>query len=189
MSQRDEAEAYEKWNSVFKNPTVLIDTYDPVKAIDKLISKSIKPFAVRIDSDPLAEYAVAIREKLNNYGWNDVKIFISGDLTPEILREFEDRNIPFDMCMAGTKYANIGDFETINAGFVYKLVEVHDEYGIFYPEKKSIGKKNYSGLKRVEIYPDYIKVKKDWDGFGIRTFPEAEKPKDKVIFESWEDFA
>lgn len=167
MSHRYEIEAYVKWNKIFPNSTILVDTYDTIEAVQFLIDAGIKPAVVRIDSDPLDEYAFKVRNILNLAGWNDVKIFLSGDLTPEILRDYENRKVPFDMCMAGTKYANINGLEKINSGFVYKIVEVHDEKGIFYPEKKASGKKNYPGLKSLTIGGDKVTIASDWNDFGI----------------------
>ena len=147
MSQVSELEAYKLWASIYPNSTILIDTYDIKKALDMLVDNDIKPAVVRIDSEPLDQWAIYTRAFLDAKGWDDVKIFISGDLTPERLREYEAAGVPFDMCMAGTAYANIGDVADINAGFVYKLVQFERDGKTFYPEKKSEGKGSLGGLK------------------------------------------
>ena len=149
MSQRSELEAYHLWNQIYPNSTILIDTYDTLKGLDLLIEFNIKPSSIRIDSEPLDELTFNVRHTLDLYGWNDVEIFISGDLTPERLTDFEERGVPFDRCMAGTSFANINGTDKVNAEFVYKLVEFEKDGKTFYPEKKANGKDSKAGLKRV----------------------------------------
>ena len=100
MSQLNELEAYRLWNSIYPNSTILIDTYDIKSALSMLVDNGIKPAVVRIDSEPLDQWAIYTRAFLDSKGWDDVKIFISGDLTPERLKDYEERGVPFDMCMA-----------------------------------------------------------------------------------------
>jgi len=147
----EEIDAFKAWNEIFPKSTILIDTYDSVKAVKKLIENNIRPVAVRIDSDPIEEIAVEVRNELDNAGWTEVKIFLSGDITPEKLEKWEQENIPFDMCMAGTKYVNLDEMIHVNAGFVYKIVEYEKDGVVHYPFKKAFGKSNYPGLKRVNV--------------------------------------
>jgi len=183
MGQESEIEAYKLWNDIWPNSTFLVDTYNVKAAINMLILNNIKPTVIRIDSEPLDEYAIAVRKQLNKVGWQDVKIFISGDLTPERLKDFEERNIPFDMCMAGTAYVNIFGSETINAGFVYKLVEIEKEDGItLYPEKASCGKGNLPGLKFMNYNPntEVILITNKNNYFGYWQLTAHSKIKDVV---------
>jgi len=143
--------AFRTWQNIFGKSTILIDTYDTINAVKILIKNNIRPNAVRIDSDPIEELAIAVRKELDKAGWNEVKIFLSGDITPEKLIKWEKENIPFDMCMAGTKYVNIDLAENINPGFVYKVVEFEKNGKIEYPVKKATGKSNYPGLKKVKV--------------------------------------
>jgi nicotinate phosphoribosyltransferase len=122
MSFENELDAFKAWNQVFPNSTILIDTYDTLNAVRLLIDNDIKPSAVRIDSDPIEQLAFDVRSILDSAGWTDVKIFLSGDITPEKLIQWENNNVPFDICMAGTKYVNLDYMHSINAGFVYKIV-------------------------------------------------------------------
>ena len=200
MSQRSELEAYHLWNSIYPDSTILIDTYDTMGGLTKLLEFNIKPNCVRIDSEPLDQLAIQTRKVLDDHGWRDVGIFISGDLTPERLRDFEERGVPFDRCMAGTSYVNVGGTDKVNAEFVYKLVEFEKDGRVFYPEKKANGKDSKSGLKYVEYnqrrkllkittrkvmhndkyLPMNLEQKKSWMGyFGVTEISEPEK----VIFE------
>jgi nicotinate phosphoribosyltransferase len=169
MSQKDELTAYQLWNSIFPNSTFLIDTYDVQEAIKMLVANNLKPACVRIDSAPLDEYARIVRNALVAAGWGDVQIFLSGDITPELLKDFEKRQIPFDKVMAGTEYVNIYDAKSLNAGYVYKLVEIEDKDDtgciyVRYPLKKATGKSNYAGLKTIAVENNNVVVTQ---GFGL----------------------
>jgi nicotinate phosphoribosyltransferase len=181
----NELEAFKVWDSIFPKSTILIDTYDTINAVKILIDNNIKPNAVRIDSDPIEELAINVRNILDNAGWSDVKIFLSGDITPEKLIQWEKNNIPFDICMAGTKYVNLDYAEFINPGFVYKVVEFIDEDGISqFPVKKASGKSNYPGLKQIIVSPNgdiYMFIRKENYDFGM-TFPDFINNKAKVFF-------
>ena len=186
MSQVSELEAYKLWNSIYPNSTLLIDTYNIKKALDMLVDNDIKPAVVRIDSEPLDQWAIYTRAFLDAKGWDDVKIFISGDLTPERLKDYEDRDIPFDMCMAGTEYANVGDVADINAGFVYKLVQFERDGETYFPQKKSKGKGSISGLKTLS----YVRVNEvltvsvsddETFGFNVNTYAFTDNIKNVIM--------
>jgi len=184
MAFDKEINAFIAWDKIFPKSTMLIDTYDTIKAIHKLIDNNIKPAAVRIDSDPLEKLAFEVRKIMDEAGWKDVKIFLSGDITPEKLIKWEKDKVPFDMCMAGTKYVNIGDLKHINVGFVYKVVE-YDTYEQtdwiqyeegkkqnyitikHYPVKKATGKSNYPGLKTTKVVDGNIYMTVEKDSFGF----------------------
>lgn len=166
MSQSCELIAFDLWNKIFPYSTFLIDTYNPINAAALITQTGIRPKFVRIDSEPLEEYCFGVRRLLDLAGWKDVGIIISGDLTVERLIEFEEKKIPFDKCLVGTKYVNI--YPHLNPGFVYKLVQIEDNYGLRYPEKKSIGKINYSGLKYIDVDCDgNIKMITKLKEFGL----------------------
>jgi len=151
MAFEKEIDAFKAWDAIFPGSTMLIDTYDSVNAVKMLIEHNIKPVAVRIDSDPIEDIAREVRSILDKAGWTDVKIFLSGDITPEKLIQWEKDEVPFDMCMAGTKYVNLEVMRNVNAGFVYKIVEYEDNGKRFYPFKKAFGKSNYPGLKTINV--------------------------------------
>jgi len=170
-----ELAAFRDWDRAFPSSTILVDTYDVSKAISKLIANNIKPADIRIDSQPLMDYLPAARQQLDSAGWFDVGLFPSGDLTPAVFLEYERNNIPYDKAMAGTQYVNYGLGHLVNAGFVYKLVEIEDKHGLpHYPEKKATGKVNYSGLKSVSIDGDRLLVDcRPEEGFGINVHQDA----------------
>lgn len=149
MSFATEREAFLAWDKIFPGTTMLIDTYDVIEAA-KMIKNMIDqneitaPREVRIDSDPMDEYCVAVNEIFDG----EVGVFVSGDMTPEKFEHMEVMCIPYSKAMAGTKYVYENMvIEKLNAGFVYKIVEYKRDGYSFYPEKKASGKKNYPGLK------------------------------------------
>jgi nicotinate phosphoribosyltransferase len=152
MCFNDERNAYKAWDRIFPGTTMLIDTYDVINAAnmikDMIDSGEITPpNELRIDSDPLDEYAQQVDAIFDG----KVNIYVSGDMTVEKFEDFDNRNIPFSKAMAGTKYVyNDKTVEKLNCGFVYKIVEYIDENGnTIRPEKKSTGKSNYPGLKTI----------------------------------------
>lgn len=167
MAFEDELLAYKTWLKYYKNGTLLIDTYDVLEAGKMIVENNLETSCVRIDSEPLDRYAKDLRRYFDENGREDIKIFISGDLTPERLRDFEEKNIPFDLAMVGTKYVNIGLFKRINCGFVYKLVVNSIGNEKIYPEKKANGKSSYGGYKKVYVENGNIIVEKTEDNIGI----------------------
>jgi len=149
MSYKSELESFIAWDKYFPNSTILIDTYDTLNAVDILINNNIKPMDVRIDSGDFFEITNQVRQKLDDNGWEDVGIFLSGDISPEMIYKLKANDVKYTKLMAGTYYVYCNEIiKKVNSGFVYKIVEYQDENNtIIYPEKKSVGKKNYTGLK------------------------------------------
>jgi nicotinate phosphoribosyltransferase len=152
MSFETELEAFKVWYEIFPGTAILVDTYDTINAINILIENNLKPDCVRIDSGDFFIICKEVRTILDKAGWTEVGIYISGDLTPEILNELHKKNVPFNKAMIGTKLANIGEIVKINPGFVYKVVEYITKEGKrIFPEKKAEGKGNYPGLKVITV--------------------------------------
>jgi len=148
MSFPTELEAFRAWQKTMGASTILVDTYDTFIAVETLINENIKPKAVRLDSGDFFVDVPKVRKILDNAGWQDVAIFISGDLTPELLIKLDAFGIPFDMAMAGTKYVyNNSIIKRANCGFVYKVVEYTENGKRFFPLKKASGKQNYPAIK------------------------------------------
>lgn len=202
MSFEDERDAFIAWDKIFPGTTMLIDTYDVVKAA-KMIRDMVQdgtitaPKDVRIDSDPLDVYSKQVDEifnetfngkkfsRINNGA--PIENFVSGDMSVEKFGKFEFENIPFNKAMAGSKYVYDNMIvEKLNSGFVYKIVEFINKDGkTIRPEKKATGKGNYAGLKQCSYdwVNDALTV---WCGTteGIFGFNGMDKitPKTKVIF-------
>lgn len=161
MFFKTELEAFETWMKYFPNSTILIDTYNTIEATKMLIEYNIKPKDVRIDSGDFFVITQQVRELLDAAGWKDVGIFLSGDITIDMIYELKAKKVPFNKLMAGTKYVyNNEVINCVNSGFVYKLVEVHNVDGISYPEKKADNKKNYAGLKKIDFIKNVATLSK-----------------------------
>jgi len=53
---------------------------DTLAAVAKIIEKDLHPTAIRLDSGDLLELSLRARQRLDEAGLNDTKIFASGDL-------------------------------------------------------------------------------------------------------------
>jgi nicotinate phosphoribosyltransferase len=101
--------------------TLLVDTYDIGRGIDKAIAAAGPNLgAVRIDSGDLAVMAHQSRAQLDSLGANGTKIVVSGDLDEYGIAALAAA--PVDVYGAGT--AVVVGSGAPTAGLVYKLVEV-----------------------------------------------------------------
>ena len=81
MAHEDESEAFAHFLDAFpEHAVLLLDTYDVRDAVKKIITMGRKPAGVRLDSGDLAKDSRWVRSQLDKAGWQDVKIFASGDL-------------------------------------------------------------------------------------------------------------
>ncbi len=164
MAHDDELAAFRAFaHSQPTNVVLLIDTYDTLKAVDKVISlqaelkrDNITVKAVRIDSGDLAGLAIQVREKLDRAGLQHIGIFASGDLDEYALMRFTRDNIPIDGFGVGTKLTTSSDAPYLNCA--YKL----QEYAGIPRRKISKGKQTWPGRKQVfRRYDDAGKIEKD----------------------------
>ena len=127
--------------------TLLIDTYDTVegakRAVQAMEETGIRARAVRIDSGDLLELSRDVRELLDSAGYEDVGIFVSGDLDEWRIEELVEANAPIDGFGVGTQLGTGGDSPSL--GVIYKLVA--DEHGA--KRKRSPGKATLPGVKQV----------------------------------------
>jgi nicotinate phosphoribosyltransferase len=101
--------------------TLLVDTYDTGRGIDKAIAVAGTDLgAIRIDSGDLAVMAHQARKQLDALGANATKIVVSGDLDEYSIAALG--SAPVDSYGAGTAVVVGSGVPT--AGLVYKLVEV-----------------------------------------------------------------
>ncbi len=132
------------------NVVLLIDTYDTLGAVEKVITlagelarHNIPIKAVRIDSGDLATLAMEVRKKLDAAGLRQTGIFASGDLDEYALQRFRERQIPIDGFGVGTKLTTSSDAPYLNCA--YKL----QEYAGVPRRKVSSGKQTWPGRKQV----------------------------------------
>ncbi|BCX82226.1 nicotinate phosphoribosyltransferase [Methylomarinovum caldicuralii] len=149
MAHDDELAAFRGFaRSQPHNVVLLIDTYDTLKAVDKVVALArelaedgIRIKAVRIDSGDLGGLARQVRARLDAAGWSEIGIFASGDLDEYRLAELRDA--PIDGFGVGTRLTTASDAPYLNCA--YKL----QEYAGIPRRKVSKGKQTWPGAKQV----------------------------------------
>jgi nicotinate phosphoribosyltransferase len=148
MAYHDEEEAFRRFQQLFREHSVLlVDTYDTLGAIDKLINAGLRPAAVRLDSGDLYELSREVRRKLDAAGLKETRIFATSDLDEYVISELLARGAQVDAFGVGTSLATSKDAPSL--GGVYKLVDVYSDDGPSYRAKLSGGKATYPGCKQV----------------------------------------
>lgn len=132
--------------------TLLIDTYDTVRAAHRVVrlvrellaahgAHSIR--AVRIDSGDLITLSRSVREILDAGGCEDVQIVASGNVDEGRIAECVQRGAPIDSYGVGTRVAVSEDAASLD--IAYKL----QEYAGRARRKRSPGKPTWPGRKQV----------------------------------------
>ena len=148
MAHDRESEAFANFLDTFPdNSTLLLDTYDVRQALKQILAMGRKPAGVRLDSGDVAKDSRWVRRELNRAGWQDVKIFASGDLDEYRIRDLLARHAAIDAFGVGTALATPGDAPHLN--MIYKLVEVERDGKIWEAAKLTRAKATYPGRKQV----------------------------------------
>ena len=148
MAFDDEISAFRHYMELFgEQSTLLIDTYDTVKAAERIVAAGLRPSAVRLDSGDLGSLSRAVRAILDAGGLPETRILVSGDLDEHRVAALVADRAPIDAFGVGTSISAVSDAPAL--GGVYKLVEtVHDGQAV--PTVKlSSGKRTYPGRKQV----------------------------------------
>lgn len=132
MSFPNELSAFRAFVEDHPHPILLIDTYDPflgvqnaVQVAHELRARGKKIVAVRLDSGDLAVLSQEVRRILDEAGFPEIKIFVSGDLDEYRIQEFRRGGGVAWGYGVGTRLGVSWDLPAL--GGVYKLVE--DEKG------------------------------------------------------------
>ncbi len=181
LSHENELDAFREFNNMFPTGFLLVDTYDTLKAVTKLLGSGIRPYGVRLDSGDLYTLSIETRKLLDNAGCKDTKIMVSGDLNEQSISKLLANGAPIDSFGVGTELSTSRDDPTMNG--VYKLVAVkirnpdkkNGEYEMMYKSKTSVGKETYPGPKQVSRFIENNVLKMDC------LILEDEKPPDKCI--------
>ena len=127
QAHEDEFAAFEAFASLYPETTLLVDTYDTLEGVRKVIELSHKlgerfrVRAVRLDSGDLANLAVGTRKMLDEAGLRDVRIFASSGLDEYKVQALVESGAPIDTFGVGTKLAVMADAPELD--MAYKLVE------------------------------------------------------------------
>jgi nicotinate phosphoribosyltransferase len=151
MAHEQEAEAFRNFLDVFpEGSTLLVDTYDVHAAVESIIALGRRPGGIRLDSGNVVADSRWARERLDGAGWNDVKIFVSGDLNETRIEDLLRGGACVDAFGVGTALATSSDAPYL--GVIYKLVEVETGGNARTAAKFSAEKETYPGRKQVFRY-------------------------------------
>lgn len=153
MAHKREEESFQRFARVFPDHVVLlVDTYDTLAAIDKIIQSGLRPKGVRLDSGNMLELSREVRRRLDYSGLAETQIFASGDLNEYVIAELLAEGAPIDFFGVGTELATSRDAPAL--GGVYKLVELLEDSQPHYRAKFSEDKATFPGRKQVFRFRD-----------------------------------
>jgi len=144
-----EAVSFEEFTALYPETTLLVDTYDTLEGVRKVIALSRKlgdrfhVRAVRLDSGDLGSLAAQARKMLDDAGLRHVTIFASSSLDEYQIQDLVNSGAPIDTFGVGTKLAVLEGASHLD--MAYKLVE----YGGKGRLKLSTKKVLYPGRKQV----------------------------------------
>ena len=151
MAHDDEADAFAHFLDAFpERAFLLLDTYNVQDAVKKIIRMGRKPAGVRLDSGDVAKDSQWVRRELDKVGWQDVRIFASGDLDEYEIARLLAKGAAIDSFGVGSALATPSDAPLLN--LVYKLVEVDRAGKIQGAAKLTQAKVTYPGRKQVFRY-------------------------------------
>ena len=159
MNYETEEEAFKRFCEAFpSNPSLLLDTYDTLKAVEKVIP--LKPSLVRLDSGDRYDLSVKVRKMLDAAGLTQTKIFVSGDLNEFIIDDLTSKAAPIDAFGVGTELVTSRDDPALQG--IYKIVETRKSGKSGFRVKTSEGKRTIPGSKQVyRFYSPNGEIKED----------------------------
>jgi nicotinate phosphoribosyltransferase len=147
MAYDDEIEAFRRFEQLFpEHAVLLVDTYDTLAAVDKIIASGLRPKSIRLDSGDLCQLSKEARRRLDATGLQETKIFASGDLDEFAIAELLACGAQIDAFGVGTALSVSKDAPSLSS--VYKLVDVAAG-ATSYRAKFSEEKVTYPGRKQV----------------------------------------
>ncbi|WP_231476967.1 nicotinate phosphoribosyltransferase [Thermocrinis jamiesonii] len=146
----EEEEAFRAFAKSFPDKVfLLIDTYDTVEGARKalkLMKEGIKVLGVRIDSGEIPQLCREVRRLLDEEGFKDVKILVSGGVDEYDIERWLSEGVPIDAFGVGTKVLTSSDAPYLD--IAYKLVEYEGKPKF----KESPGKKTFPYKRQVLRY-------------------------------------
>jgi nicotinate phosphoribosyltransferase len=163
MSFENELDSFREFARIYpKNCILLIDTYDTLGSgienaiiVGKEMKAKGKAIGLRIDSGDLSYLSREIRKKLDDADLQECKIYVSNDLTEEIIETLVHDEVPIDSWGIGTHLVTGGIQSSLNG--VYKLSARQLADGSFLPTMKisnSFEKATNPGIKQVWRFYD-----------------------------------
>ncbi len=162
MAFDDELTAFEEYARVMPdNVILLVDTYNTHTGVDhaiivgkKLKAQGAQLKGIRLDSGELSTLSKMAREKLNQAGLHDTKIFVSGDLTEDRMIDLKLEGAPIDGWGVGTFLST--SYTQPALDMVYKLGAIEKNSQWHYKLKVSDNRIKTSdpGILQVKRYYD-----------------------------------
>ena len=121
MSFEKEEDAFKHFIKVFPSGFLLVDTYDSIAALKKIIRLGIHMDGIRLDSGDLCYLSIESRKLLDAAGYNDTKIMASGDLNEYLIRDLVNKGAPIDSFGVGTELSTSRDDPAMYMG-LFKLL-------------------------------------------------------------------
>ena len=143
MDFPSEYEAFKAYSeSSPDNCLLLVDTYDTlrsgvpnaIKVFKELKAKGHKPKGIRLDSGDFAYLSKKSRKMLDEAGFKDALICVSGDLDERLISSLLQQGAKIDLWGVGTKLITSEDLPAL--GGVYKLAAVVNKDGTLTPKIK-----------------------------------------------------
>lgn len=148
----NEIGAYEQFLRDYPNrATLLIDTYDTLAAVDKVIAAShatgVAVTGVRVDSGDITSLARDVRARFDAAGMGHVHIVASGDLDEYRIRDLLASGAPIDAFGVGTMMGT--SFDAPALGGIFKLVAQEQDGALRPVMKHSTDKITEPGVHQV----------------------------------------
>ncbi len=143
MDFDSEYEAFHAYAESYpENCLLLVDTYDTlrsgvpnaIRVFKELREKGYKPRGIRLDSGDFAYLSKKSRQMLDEAGFEDAIICVSGDLDERLISSLLHQGAKIDLWGVGTKLITSEDLPAL--GGVYKLSAVVGENGEMIPKIK-----------------------------------------------------
>jgi nicotinate phosphoribosyltransferase len=183
-----EEEAFRAFAKSFPDRVfLLIDTYNTVEGAKKalkLLKEGIKVLGVRIDSGNIPELCREVRRILDQEGFKDVKILVSGGVDEYDIESWVSEGVPIDAFGVGTKLLTSADAPYLD--IAYKLVEYEGKPKF----KESPGKKTFPYKRQVWRFLkdgrfDYDKVGRFQEGGLVKKvsfpLPSLKEIRERVL--------
>ncbi|GEO68070.1 nicotinate phosphoribosyltransferase [Levilactobacillus spicheri] len=137
----DDYSAFKAYAETHHDCVFLVDTYDTLRSgvpnaikVAKEMGDKINFQGVRIDSGDMAYLSKRVRQKLDEAGFPNAKIFASNDLDEKTIQSLKMQDAKIDVWGIGTKL--ITAFDQPALGAVYKMVSIEDNHGQMQPTIK-----------------------------------------------------
>lgn len=153
--------AFRNFSEVFPETTLLVDTYDTLEGVRKVIQlaeeqgEDFRVGALRLDSGDLGALAREARAMLDEAGLGDVALFASGGLDEFKIRDLLAGGAPIDGFGVGTSMGVVRDQPALDSA--YKLCGYAGEPRM----KLSSEKSNLPGRKQVFRFSEKGTVTRD----------------------------